>query len=162
MPRIDVYFSLGTNMGDREAILGDALSLMDETFGTSRAAVSEIIETQAWGFEGAPFLNLAVKYSLPRSRKPIETEAIDILHKVKSIEHRMGRSDAPEYDANGQRIYHDRIIDIDILFVGKHIIRTAELTVPHPLIAQRDFVKIPLRQIASPSLRASFPALFEL
>ena len=66
-----------------------------------------------------------------------------------------------EFDKEGRRIYHDRTIDIDILFYGTETIDTESLKVPHPLISQRDFVLIPLREIAKPSLRAAFPELFD-
>ena len=51
-------------------------------------------------------------------------------------------------------------MDIDILFYGTEHIDTEDLTVPHPLIAERDFVKIPLAEIAKPSLRTAFPEYF--
>ena len=54
----------------------------------------------------------------------------------------------------------NRAIDIDILFYGKERIDCDDLKVPHPLIAERDFVKIPLAEIAKPSLRAAFPDFF--
>ena len=72
----------------------------------------------------------------------------------------MGRTDLPEYDADGNRIYHSRVIDIDILFFGKEIIDTPELTIPHKGIAERPFVMIPLREIARPSLKKAFPEIF--
>ena len=73
----------------------------------------------------------------------------------------MGRTDPPEYDADGRRIYHSRIIDIDILFYGKEVIETEELTIPHPRIAERDFVKKPLKEIAKKSFREAFPEIFQ-
>ena len=73
----------------------------------------------------------------------------------------MGRTDLPEYDAEGNRIYHSRVIDIDILFFGKEIIETPELTIPHKGILQREFVLIPLREIARPSLKNYFPEYFK-
>ena len=72
----------------------------------------------------------------------------------------MGRTDPPEYEASGKRIYHSRIIDIDILFYGRETIDTLELTIPHKDIASRPFVLIPLREIARPSLINAFPDIF--
>ena len=60
----------------------------------------------------------------------------------------------------GRRVYQDRSIDIDILFFGDKRILTPDLTVPHPLAAQRPFVMIPLREIARPGLKRAFPDLF--
>lgn len=158
---IHLYLSLGTNRGDRKANLADALERLDRAFSRKAEAVSDIIETPAWGFDGDPFLNCAVRYSLPRKRQPIETQALEILETVKRIEREMGREEVLEFDGEGRRIYHSRIIDIDILFFGPHRVSLPNLQIPHPLIAERDFVKIPLRQVANPSLKASFSALFQ-
>ena len=59
----------------------------------------------------------------------------------------MGRREKVEYAADGSRIYHDRIIDIDILLYGDERIDTPELTVPHPKMREREFVMLPLREI---------------
>lgn len=154
MPFVNVYFSLGSNLGDRENNISEALRRMDEAFGTHYSALSKIIETEPFGFSGEAFLNAAVLYRIP-AESPLWT-----LYQVKAIEKEMGRTDAPEYNAEGKRIYHSRIIDIDILFYGKEIIDTPELTIPHKGIAERDFVLIPLREIARQSLRKAFPEYF--
>ena len=85
---------------------------------------------------------------------------MDILDKIKEIERSMGRTDPPEYYKEGNRVYHSRIIDIDILFYGLRRIDTPRLTIPHKGIADRPFVLIPLREIARPSLRKAFPEYF--
>lgn len=156
MPLTDVYFSLGSNLGDREANISEALRLMDEAFGRHYSAFSSLIETEPMGFSGGKFLNAAVLYRVP-VESPLWT-----LYQVKSIERSMGRTDPPEYDAEGKRIYHSRVIDIDILFYGKEIIDITELTIPHKGIADRPFVLIPLREIARPALRRAFPEFFVL
>jgi len=135
-----VYFSLGSNQGDRKANLEKALDYMDRVFGTHYEKLSSFLETQSWGFDADPFLNCAVKYV-------IDDEPENVLDKCKEIERQMGRVDGPEYDASGKRIYHSRIIDIDILYYGSQNINTERLTIPHTLIGERDFVKIPLREI---------------
>lgn len=152
---VNVYFSLGSNLGDREANILEALRRMDEAFGTHYSALSKIIETEPFGFSGEAFLNAAVLYRIP-AESPLWT-----LYQVKAIEREMGRTDAPEYNAEGKRVYHSRIIDIDILFYGREIIDTPELTIPHKGIADRPFVMIPLRQIARRSLRMAFPEYFQ-
>ena len=53
----------------------------------------------------------------------------------------MGRTDTPEYAPDGSRIYHNRIIDIDILFYGEHSVSTPQLSIPHPQVHSRPFVK---------------------
>ena len=152
---VNVYFSLGSNLGDREANILEALCRMDEAFGVHYSSLSSLIETEPMGFSGGKFLNAAVLYRIP-AESPLWT-----LYMVKSIEREMGRTDPPEYDSEGNRVYHSRIIDIDILFYGREIIDTPELTIPHKGIADRPFVMIPLRQIARRSLRMAFPEYFQ-
>ena len=72
----------------------------------------------------------------------------------------MGRRETLKFNSEGKRLYHSRIIDIDILFYGTENIRTERLTVPHPLMKERDFVMIPLRQIADSKIISSFPDIF--
>ena len=158
---INLYLSLGSNMGDRRANIEAALAMLDEAFGTGYKLLSNIIETPSWGFQGEDFLNCAVMYALPRKRDGAEAQALEILDVVKDIERRLGRAGSPEYDASGRRIYHSRPIDIDILFFGTHVIDHPRLQVPHPLIAERDFVLVPLDEIANRRLRRAFPALFK-
>ena len=138
-----VYFSLGSNQGDREYNIRQAISLMDKAFGTPCSRLSSIIETQSWGFDGPAFLNCAAMYELD-GISPEET-----LLAIKDIEKALGRTGMPEYDDGGRRIYRDRPIDIDILYFGDRKIDTPTLRIPHPLIGKRDFVKIPLREICS-------------
>lgn len=152
---VNVYFSLGSNLGDREANILEALRRMDEAFGVHYSALSSLIETEPVGFSGGKFLNAAVLYRIP-AESPLWT-----LYMVKSIEQEMGRTDSPEYDSEGKRVYHSRIIDIDILFYGREIIDIPELTIPHKGIADRPFVMVPLRQIARRSLRDAFPDYFK-
>ena len=61
----------------------------------------------------------------------------------------LGRIGEPEYDGEGRRIYRSRPIDVDILLFGDHRIDCEELTVPHKLMYDRDFVMIPLKEINS-------------
>lgn len=151
-----VYLSLGTNQGDRAALLARALELLEMRLRTAPEAVSSILETPAWGFEGPAFLNCVARFELDRPWTPTR-----LLDACKAIERQMGRRGVPEWDAAGRRIYHDRPIDIDILFWGVKRVQTTRLTIPHPLIAQRDFVLIPLREIADEAIKRSFPAIFD-
>lgn len=136
-----VYFSLGSNEGDREANIRKALLLMDESFGTSCSLLSSMVETKSWGFVGRDFLNCAAMYEL----EGISPE--EVLIRIKEIEKDLGRSGKPEYDSEGRRIYRNRPIDIDILYFGDRTMDTPTLKIPHPLIEKRDFVKIPLKEI---------------
>jgi len=125
---------LGTNLGDRQANIATALAELDKALCGRRLRTSPIIETEACGFVAPPFLNAVAVYS--SARKPES-----ILRICKRIERRMGRTDAPEYAPDGSRVYHNRIIDIDILTYGDVQMQTPLLTIPHPQIKSRPFVK---------------------
>lgn len=130
-----VYLSLGTNLGDKEQNLNRACSMLGQSVGkiTKR---SSMIETEPWGYDSPnSYLNMCVK---------IETllEPIQLLDATQEIERRMGRT---EKTINKQ--YHDRIIDIDILYYDDLQINTERLTIPHPLIETRDFVLKPLKEV---------------
>lgn len=141
-----VYLLLGTNLGDRTANLKTARGLLEGIFGPCVGA-SPTEETEACGFEGPAFLNRVEVY---RTLKRPAT----VLALSKGIERQMGRIDAPQYREDGSRVYHDRVIDIDILEYrtaadpDKSLeISTPALVVPHPQIAERPFVR-PLLDIA--------------
>ncbi len=134
MRQEDLVLLLGTNLGDREENIRRALEALDKAFGGRRVILSRIIETEACGFDGPPFQNAVVVYR--SARKPE-----NVLKICKQIERSMGRTDAPEYAPDGSRVYHNRIIDIDILFYGEHSVSTPQLTIPHPQVHSRPFVK---------------------
>ena len=152
--KVELYLSLGSNKGDRRRNLEAAISMLNIELGTPFKAVSGFIETEPWGFESEyGFMNAAVLYELdlPVDYNP-EAEGLMILDICKSIERRLGRTGSPQYDEKGNRIYSDRPIDIDILLLGDSRIDCDELTVPHKLMYERDFVMIPLKEIATPSV----------
>ena len=131
-----LYLSLGTNLGDRHKNLSCALELIGREVGTIVSA-SDIIETEPWGFESSNrFLNMAAK--VQTSLQPLE-----VLHATQEIERSLGRT---RKSVDGE--YHDRLIDIDILLYDNLVMETPELTIPHPLMYQRQFVMEPLAQIA--------------
>ncbi len=135
-----VYLLLGTNLGDRTANLTAARSFLEEAFGP-REGASPTVETEALGFVGPAFLNRVEAYRT--RRRPAA-----VLAACKEIERRMGRTDAPQYREDGSRVYHDRVIDIDILEYrtaadpDKSLeISTPALVVPHPQVKSRPFVR---------------------
>ena len=147
--KVDLYLSLGSNQGDRRKNIEDAISLLNIELGMPYKCVSSLLETKPWGFESdGMFLNAAVMYELdlPKGYNP-EAEGLLILEICKSIERRLGRQGNPQYDERGDRVYTDRPIDIDILLLGDDKIDCEELTVPHKLMYERDFVLIPLKEI---------------
>jgi 2-amino-4-hydroxy-6-hydroxymethyldihydropteridine diphosphokinase len=146
---VDLYLSLGSNQGDRRRNIEDAISCLNIEFKAQYKAVSSILETEPWGFESdEKFLNAAVHYELRlKDGYNPEAEALMILESCKKVERMLGRTGEPEYDADGKRIYRSRPIDVDILLFGDHHIDCDELTIPHKLMYERDFVMIPLKEI---------------
>lgn len=127
-----VYLSLGTNKGNRERNIRRALCLLNIALGKRYKAISEIVNTKAAGFEGPDFLNCVAAYDLRLSPGAL-------LRRCKRIERLMGRRDAPEYAPDGSRIYHDRVIDIDILLYGDRKVDEPGLQIPHPQLEARPF-----------------------
>jgi len=127
---------LGSNLGDRQANLVEAIQRLRAQVNVSR--LSSVYETEpAYVTDQPRFLNMAVK----------GVTAVDphaLLAFLKRIEQGMGR--------RNQVRYGPRPIDIDILFFDDQVIRSEGLTVPHPLIVERGFVLVPLNEIA-PDLR---------
>lgn len=131
-----VYLGLGTNLGDKEANMQLAVSLIHERIGKI-VSQSSFYETAPWGFESEnSFLNAVI--CVETLYTPLET-----LHLTQEIERGMGRT---QKSSGG--IYHDRTIDIDLLLYDDLILHTPELTLPHPLMTHRDFVMKPLVEIA--------------
>ena len=131
-----VYLGLGTNLGNKEANLRTAIHKLQERIG-KQVSLSSFYETAPWGFESDhSFLNAAI--GLETNLSPIE-----ILHITQEIEKELGRT---KKSVNGGS--SDRLIDIDILLYDTLVLQTPELTIPHPLMTERDFVMKPLIEIA--------------
>lgn len=131
-----VYLSIGTNIGEKEKHLKDAIRKINMQIGTV-VSQSAFYVTEPWGFKSCnEFLNGALK---------VETKltAEGVLEKTQDIEKEMGRT---EKSNNG--IYKDRIIDIDILLYGNKTVENEKLTIPHKLMLERMFVMEPLAEIA--------------
>lgn len=130
------YLGLGTNLGDRRDNLLRAVEHINEQAGHVLAC-SSFMETEPWGFSSNnAFLNAVIE--IDTSLTPHE-----LLHATQEIERTMGRT----HKSIGGN-YSDRIIDIDILLYEDIVINDTELTIPHPLMWQRDFVYEPLLEIA--------------
>ena len=131
-----VYLGLGTNLGDKEANLKAAIEEIRKRVGEI-ASLSAFYASEPWGFESEnSFLNAVC--CVISDFSPVE-----ILSITQDIERELGRKTK---SVGG--IYSDRMIDIDILLYDELQIQTPELTIPHPLMWERDFVMIPLREIA--------------
>ena len=135
MPTI-VYLSLGSNVGDREAQLRDALFRLSAVGRV--IALSSFYETEPVEFTQQPwFLNCAV--AIETSSTPQQ-----LMVAILRIEEEMGRQ-------RGQK-KGPRSIDIDILLFGREIMESKELTIPHPAMHLRRFVLEPLAEIAPEAL----------
>lgn len=130
-----VYIALGSNIGNRFALIQEAVFCIGSRIGTI-LSVSKVYETPAWGFESEAFLNACIK---------IETEqtALDVLDTLLTIEKELGR------DRNLSEGYQARPIDLDILLFNNEIISHERLLVPHPRMELRQFVLTPLADIAA-------------
>lgn len=128
------YLSLGSNIGNREANLSEAISQLRNLGAVE--AVSAFYETEPVEFTGQPwFLNCAVKL---RTEKTPE----QLLAAILELEQKMGRRREKEKRKG------PRLIDIDIVLFGAVPIKSEGLTVPHPAMHQRRFVLEPLAEIA--------------
>ncbi len=130
-----VYLGLGSNLGNRKAIMRETITLIAKQIGEV-VRQSSLIETEPWGFESPnKFLNACIC---------VETELAprQLLEATQRIEKDMGRAHKTK-----DKQYEDRIIDIDILLYDELKINEPDLIVPHPLMEEREFVMVPLKEI---------------
>jgi 2-amino-4-hydroxy-6-hydroxymethyldihydropteridine diphosphokinase len=128
-----VYLGLGSNIGDRESHLAEAVRMLED-IGVRIESCSTIYETEPVGYlEQDAFLNIVIQVRT-------ELSAIDLLAKTQEIERSLGRT----------RDIHwgPRTLDIDILLYDTELVQWEELQIPHPRMTERAFVIIPLAEIA--------------
>jgi 2-amino-4-hydroxy-6-hydroxymethyldihydropteridine diphosphokinase len=126
--------ALGGNLGRPEPAFREALAGLEAAAGTAALAASGLWRSEPWGVREQPeFLNAAVL---------LETElsAADLLERLQELERRAGRKPGVRWGP--------RALDLDLLFHGDAVVERAELTLPHPRMAQRSFVLAPLAEIA--------------
>lgn len=131
------YINIGSNMGDRFALIEQAVAHIEHLCGTS-AQRAPLYRSQPWGYESnAEFFNLGIA---------IETDIapLELLYSLQSIEKKISKS--PHRDYAGK--YIDREIDIDIIAIDEIVMNTPELTLPHPRMHLRNFVLEPLSLLA--------------
>ncbi len=128
------YLSIGTNQGDQKINLQNAIDNIDESIGAVQT-ISSVYKTSAWGFKGNAFLNICIKV-----RTSLNPEIL--LQTIHEIEKQMGRI------RSGSKGYANRVIDIDILLFEDEIIFSKDLLVPHKSMLKRNFVMVPLAEIA--------------
>ncbi|PWK78119.1 2-amino-4-hydroxy-6-hydroxymethyldihydropteridine diphosphokinase [Mucilaginibacter oryzae] len=130
---INVFLLLGSNLGNRELFLQQAIELISAEVAVP-VTVSSVYETQSWGKTDEPdYLNQVLMLQTTLT-------AQQVLKKVLAIELKMGRRREVKWGA--------RTIDIDILFYGDKVIHESNLVVPHPELYKRSFTLIPLAEIA--------------
>ncbi len=129
-----VFLGLGANIGNRVKALKEAERLISEIDGILVVSSASLYETEPVGIVDQPsFINSALK--IKTALYPTE-----LLGRLKEIEREMGRVDTIRWGP--------RIIDIDILLFGNIVINKKGLTIPHPEMAKRAFVLVPLSEIA--------------
>jgi 2-amino-4-hydroxy-6-hydroxymethyldihydropteridine diphosphokinase len=127
-----IYLALGANLGDRRANLAAAVARLREQVTVD--ALSSLYETEpAYVSDQPRFLNAVL-----RGRTALDPMAL--LAFVKGIERALGRVAGPRFGP--------RVVDIDLLLYGDETIDTPDLTIPHPRMAERPFVLVPLAEIA--------------
>lgn len=150
---MQVYIALGSNLGNKRRNLVTAAALLAERAGEV-GAISSFYETEPWGFESEhSFLNAALM--LETTLAPL-----DLLRLTQEVERELGRT------AKTDSVYHDRLIDIDLLLYGEEVINQPGLQIPHPLMHRRAFVMTPMAEIAPavvhPVLGKTMKALSDL
>ena len=130
------FIAVGANLGDREATIRAALDALARTEGIDVVRVSTLIENPSVGgpADAPPFLNGAAELATA-----LAPEAL--LARLLEVERSLGRE--------RRQKWAPRTIDLDLLLYGGQVIRTPHLSVPHPLLHERDFVLIPLTEIAA-------------
>jgi 2-amino-4-hydroxy-6-hydroxymethyldihydropteridine diphosphokinase len=146
-----VFLGIGTNLGNREGNLEQAVAKIEEYIGPILNS-SSIFETEPWRFQAKDeFLNLVVKV------ETILTPS-GLLGRIMMIESLLGR-------VRSETHYTSRLIDIDILFYEDMILDEETLKIPHPLLHERKFVLVPLCEIdpemVHPVLKKSISELLE-
>ncbi|MBR1388942.1 MAG: 2-amino-4-hydroxy-6-hydroxymethyldihydropteridine diphosphokinase [Prevotella sp.] len=136
-----VYLGLGSNLGDREAYIRRAVALIGKRVGEVLRQ-SSLIETEPWGFQSENrFLNAVILCQTALTPR-------EVLKVTQKIERELGRKKkSQDISLSPSPHYTDRPIDIDILLYDDLTLDEPDLKIPHPLMHERDFVMIPLKEI---------------
>ena len=142
-----VYLGLGSNLGNRQQNIEDAVRLVQERVGQV-VRQSSLMESEPWGFESCHnFFNAVILCLTTKTPR-------EVLTLTQQIERDLGRKKKSVRLTVSQTVsdrqYADRPIDIDILLYDDLTIDELDLKIPHPLMHQRDFVMKPLREIYQP------------
>ena len=136
-----IYLSLGSNLGNREQHLEEALERIESRIGALES-VSRYYESEAWGFSSEnSFFNCCI--SVRTTLDPLL-----LMDLLLEIEKEMGRHREKMDRQRGGMGYNDRVIDIDLLLYGDSQLDHPRLMIPHPSMGDRRFVLAPLAEIA--------------
>ncbi|MEQ6030116.1 2-amino-4-hydroxy-6-hydroxymethyldihydropteridine diphosphokinase [Staphylococcus saccharolyticus] len=131
---VKAYLGLGSNIGEREIQLQEAIKILDSFKGVEVTQISDIYETEPVGYTEQPlFLNLCVEIETNLNPQDLLARCLDVeqqLHRVRVIR------------------WGPRTLDIDILLYDDLIIEEENLSIPHPRMTERAFVLTPLNDIA--------------
>lgn len=128
--------NIGTNLGDKGRNLRLAVEEIERLLGC-RARKSSVYVTEPWGYQSdSPFFNIAIEVDT-------DLDGNRLLEVVRGVERAAGTG--AHRDGDGQ--YIDRLLDIDIIYLGSEVIDTETLSVPHPRMAERAFVLVPLAEV---------------
>jgi 2-amino-4-hydroxy-6-hydroxymethyldihydropteridine diphosphokinase len=136
MEKVNVAFlSLGSNLGDRESQITQAIEAMS-AHNINLIGNSSFFYSEPMGFNSENhFCNICIKVTTT-------LEPLVLLHRLKSIEQLFGRT-----KKSINQVYEDRVIDIDLIFYNKISLESPELTLPHPEWNRRPFVYWPLLEL---------------
>lgn len=143
----DATIGLGSNIGDKAANIDTAIAMLTRDGDVRLVKQSRKYRSAPWGVTDQDwFVNAAISVAT-------ELSPLELLRRCQQVENEMGR-------VRKQR-WGPRLIDVDVLTYRDEMIGTADLTVPHPLIAERSFVLLPLRDVA-PDVRIKGATLDQL
>lgn len=133
-PAYDALIGLGSNMGDKAANIARAVALLTEPGDIRLVAASRLYRTAPWGVEDQDwFVNAAIAVATDLPPHALLARCLGVEEAMKRIRHER---------------WGPRIIDVDVLAYRDCVIETPDLTLPHPRIAERAFVLVPLADIA--------------
>ncbi len=127
------HINIGSNIGDRLALLGEAVAAVERELGVE-AEVSAVVESEPWGFDSPNmFLNIGVNVEVG------DLAPLELLYRLQAAQRSV--DDSSHRKADGS--YADRRVDIDLIALGEAVVDT----LPHPRMAQRDFVLRPMMEL---------------
>ncbi|MCM1348276.1 MAG: 2-amino-4-hydroxy-6-hydroxymethyldihydropteridine diphosphokinase [Firmicutes bacterium] len=131
------HINIGSNIGNRLALIERAVSLIEASVGTPVRRAS-VIESAPWGYSSPnPFLNLGIAFEVPPGQE------LELFEKLQQIQNSI--SVIPHRSADGS--YADRPIDIDLIAIGSSVVNLPQLVLPHPRMHLRHFVLRPMMQL---------------